>query len=143
MLRALTPPLPPPPHTHTPHPQLHLGTLRHACSLCLLSWFGPDGPNCNFLVNALNKLITKVNAIDTKIPSTSGLVTKTVWFRRNKVLRRGLTILKKRYPMLVADQKDWLQNKNFRINQENNHNFFDTPFYLQLAFKSHCFHSNI
>ena len=33
--------------------QLHLGALTRACSLRSLSQLGPDGPNCNILVNSL------------------------------------------------------------------------------------------
>ena len=35
-------------------PELHLGALTRACSLGWLSQLGPDGPNFNFLVNALD-----------------------------------------------------------------------------------------
>ena len=34
-------------------PQLHLGMLTCTCLLRSLSRLGPDGSNCNFLVNAL------------------------------------------------------------------------------------------
>ena len=40
---------PPPPQK----PQLHLGLLTLACSLCSLFQLGPDSPNCHFLVNTL------------------------------------------------------------------------------------------
>ena len=36
-----------------PGPQLHLVALTCICLLRLLSQLGPDGPNCNYLVNAL------------------------------------------------------------------------------------------
>ena len=38
---------------HPQTPQLHLGVLTCACLLRSLSQLGPDGSNCNFLVNAL------------------------------------------------------------------------------------------
>ena len=39
-------------------PQLHLGAPTCVCSLCLLSQFRPDNPNCNLQVNTLSLVIT-------------------------------------------------------------------------------------
>ena len=54
-----------------------------------------------------DKLVIKVNAIDTKMPSTSGLVGKTAWFRQTRSSEEDWKSLQK-------DQKDWLQHKNYR-----------------------------
>ena len=48
-----------------------------------------------------DKLVINVDAIDTKIPTTSGLVTKTR-YDSDKVSRRILRMLAKRYPILVG-----------------------------------------
>ena len=48
-----------------------------------------------------DKLMTKVNAIDDTVPSTSGLVLKHNMILTNKVLRRILKMLIKRYLVLV------------------------------------------
>ena len=52
------------------------------------------------------ELVNEVNGIDTKIPNTSELVSPAQYDLDNKVLRRRLRMLKKRYPILVAGQKD-------------------------------------
>ena len=46
-----------------------------------------------------NQLVTNFNTIDTKMPSTSGLITKT---QINMILKRRLRILAKRYLILVG-----------------------------------------
>ena len=49
-----------------------------------------------------HKLVTKVIAIDTKTPSTSGLVTKTQDNSDKQGLKKRLNMLTKRYPTLVG-----------------------------------------
>ena len=46
-----------------------------------------------------NQLVTNFNTIDTKMPSTSGLITKT---QINMILKRRLRILAKKYLILVG-----------------------------------------
>ena len=53
-----------------------------------------------------DELVNKVNGIDTKIPNTSELVSPAQYDLDNKVLRRRLRMLTKRYPILLAGQKD-------------------------------------
>ena len=53
-----------------------------------------------------DELVNKVNGIDTKIPNTSELVSPAQYDLDNKVLRRRLRMLTKRYPILLARQKD-------------------------------------
>ena len=43
-------------------PQLHLGTLTRACLLHLISQLGPDGPSCDFQVNALTAISVSLNS---------------------------------------------------------------------------------
>ena len=61
-----------------------------------------------------DKLVIKVNAIDTKMPSTSGLVGKTAWFRQTRSSEEDRKSLQKDTQYQWADQKDWLQHKNYR-----------------------------
>ena len=57
-----------------------------------------------------DKLIAKASIIDTKIPSTSRLVSKTKYDSNKESLQQRLKILLKRYLILVGQ----LQHKNYR-----------------------------
>ena len=57
----------------------------------------------NFVKKAMyDKLVTKVNVIDTKSPITIGLVTKTQYDLHKKGLRKRLKMLTKIYSILMG-----------------------------------------
>ena len=60
-----------------------------------------------------DRLVIKFNVIDTKIPSIGYLSVKDSKILTNKVLRRRLIMLTKRYSILVGGSKR-LKHRNYR-----------------------------
>ena len=60
-----------------------------------------------------DKLISKVIATDTEIPSHGALVTKTQYDSDKQDLEKKITDMTKSYLILVSRSKDWLQHKNY------------------------------
>ena len=59
------------------------------------------GENDFVQITALHQLVTRVNIIDSKVPNTNSVVPKTQMIGREKVIKRRLWILTRRYLKLV------------------------------------------
>ena len=60
-------------------------------------------------------MVTKANAIDTKVPSTNRLISKIKYDLNNQGLKKKIeNVEKNRYLILEFSQKDQLQHKSYK-----------------------------
>ena len=63
-----------------------------------------------------DKLVSRINGIDTKMSSSSALVIRTrSIIETNRVYRKRLRMLKERYPMLVDWSRGLIKNQRLQI----------------------------